>query len=238
MKKIISIISLAFWILACTNTEDEEVSGCFETSGKFIDTRDNHEYQWVKIGNQTWMAENLAYLPAVSPFINDTTNSPCYYVYGYNGTDVNTAKTNPNYIKYGVLYNWPAALTACPQGWHLPSDAEWKQLEIELGMTLNHVDDCLNTFDRGTNQGTQIKSDNGWHNSGNGTNISGFSGRPGGFRFSNGNFSFSEKLGYWWASTNSSEEFAWSRGLSYNSSGVCRNHSFKNNGFSVRCIKD
>jgi uncharacterized protein (TIGR02145 family) len=238
MKKTIFLFFSMFLMMACTINEDEEFVDYLKTSGEFIDSRDHHEYQWVKIGKQIWMAENLAYLPSVSPLINDTANLPCYYVYGYDGTDVNMAKSNLNYIKYGVLYDWSAALTACPAGWHLPSDAEWQQLEIELGMTTYLADECVDFFDRGTDQGNQLKTASGWNNDGNGTNSSGFSGLPGGYRFGNGNFCFIGKLSYCWSSTDSSEDLAWGRGLAYNSSGVCRSRYYKENGFSVRCIKD
>ena len=58
---------------------------------------------------------------------------PCYYVYGYEGTNVEEAKATKNYKTYGVLYNWNAAFYACPEGWHLPSDAEWAQLVDFIG---------------------------------------------------------------------------------------------------------
>jgi hypothetical protein len=135
MKKFICLMLFIFCILACAETEDEEFIDIIETSGTFIDSRDNHEYQWVKIGNQIWMAENLAYLPSVNHIKPDSTNLPHYYIYGYDGTNVNEAKSTPNYAVYGVLYDWEAALNASPVGWHLPSDAEWKQLEIDLGIT-------------------------------------------------------------------------------------------------------
>jgi uncharacterized protein (TIGR02145 family) len=208
------------------------------TSGTFIDSRDNHEYKWVKIGNQIWMAENLAYLPAVNHVKPDSTNLPHYYVYGYDSTDVNAAKANPNYANYGVLYDWSAALISCPAGWHLPCDAEWKQLEINLGMTHAQVNESIYPFYRGTDQGTKMKTKSGWHNDGNGTNKSGFSGLPGGYLFSNGNFCFIESFGYWWSSTNGSESSAWGRGLGYNTSSVIRNSNFKKSGFSVRCVKN
>ncbi|MDD4178128.1 MAG: FISUMP domain-containing protein, partial [Bacteroidales bacterium] len=79
------------------------------------------------------MKENLAYLPNVSQPDDGSQTSPFYYVYGYEGFSVPEAKTTPNYQTYGVLYNWPAALTACPQGWHLPSDNEWTILTDYLG---------------------------------------------------------------------------------------------------------
>jgi uncharacterized protein (TIGR02145 family) len=238
MKKIILLISLAICILACTTIEDDEIIGFFETSGTFIDSRDNHEYKWMKIGNQIWMAENLAYLPSVNHVKPDSTNLPHYYIYGYDGINVNEAKATSNYAVYGVLYDWEAALTAPPAGWHLPSDAEWKQLEIELGMTQEEVNESISPYYRGTDQGTKMKTKIGWHNNGNGTNSSGFSSLPGGFRFSTGDFCTLESFGYWWSSTEGSELCAWSRGLAYNKSSVSRNSNFKKNGFSIRCIKD
>jgi uncharacterized protein (TIGR02145 family) len=230
---------LSIWILACTDKYgDEELTDLSETSGTFIDFRDNHEYKWVKIGNQIWMAENLAYLPVVSLVKPDSTNLPHYYIYGYDSTDVNMAKANHNYAAYGVLYDWEAALISCPAGWHLPSDAEWTQMEIDLGMSLAEVNESIYTFYRGTNHGNKMKTNRGWHNNGNGTNSSGFSGLPGGYRFGNGSFCFIESFGYWWSSTEGSEFYAWSRGLAYNKSSVSRNSNFKKNGFSVRCIRN
>ena len=238
MKKIIIVISLAFWILACTTTEDEELVEFFDTSGTFTDDRDNHEYKWKKIGNQIWMTENLAYLPSVNLIKPDSTNLPHYYVYGYDGTNVNEAKATANYAVYGVLYDWKAAFDAAPAGWHLPSDAEWKQLEIDLGMTQEEVNENIFPYYRGNDQGTQMKTKIGWHNNGNGTNSSGFSGLPGGFYFSTGDFCFIESFGFWWSSSENSKSVSWSRGLGYNKNSVSRNSTLKKNGFSIRCIKD
>jgi len=53
-----------------------------------------------------------------------------YYVYGYEGTNISEAKATANFINFGVLYNWPAAISSCPDGWHLPSDQEFKILEV------------------------------------------------------------------------------------------------------------
>ncbi|HOR61199.1 MAG TPA: FISUMP domain-containing protein [Bacteroidales bacterium] len=99
----------------------------------FTDPRDNNTYRTVQIGNQIWMAENLKYLPSVvGPGTGSKTN-PYYYVYDYVGTNVDAAKQSAIYTTYGVLYNWEAAKTACPTGWHLPSDAEWTILTNYLG---------------------------------------------------------------------------------------------------------
>lgn len=90
-------------------------------------------YKTVIINGKEWMAENLAYLPAVYPSSNKSYTEPRYYVYDYQGTDVITTKNNTNFPTYGVLYNWPAAMAVCPPGWHLPSDDEWTALTTYLG---------------------------------------------------------------------------------------------------------
>lgn len=160
---------------------------CFGNS--FVDARDNTSYTIVEAGNQCWMRENLKYLPAVSNMsTTGSTTAPHYYVYGYNGTSVATAKAQSNYITYGALYNVPAALTACPAGWHLPTDAEWKTLEISQGMSAGDAD---LTFWRGTDQGTRLKT-NAW----NGNNASGMTMLPGGRRYASGSF-ITFGLGSW-----------------------------------------
>lgn len=77
-----------------------------------IDPRDNHEYKIVTIGEQIWMAENLAYLPSVSKPEDAATSDgdPLYFVFNYDGKDVNAAKATKEYKTYGVLYNWYAAM--------------------------------------------------------------------------------------------------------------------------------
>ena len=193
------------------------------------------------------MAENLAYLPEVSPSSSGSYDEPYYYVYGYDGTSVATAKATANYQTYGVLYNWPAAMTACPSGWHVPSDAEWTQLEEYLIANAYNYD--------GTTEGNKIAislaSANGWSSSTNtGTigntnpaydayrNKSGFSALPGGYRDLSGPFSYFGILGYWWSSTEYSTDYAWLRTLDYDFSYVFRYFSDKDFGFSVRCLRD
>jgi uncharacterized protein (TIGR02145 family) len=83
-------------------------------SSSFTDSRDGKAYKWVKIGNQVWMAQNLAYKPQKGN----------YWAYD-NKTE--------NVAKYGYLYDWETACKVCPSGWHLPSDAEWSVLINYLG---------------------------------------------------------------------------------------------------------
>jgi uncharacterized protein (TIGR02145 family) len=197
--------------------------------------KENKSYKIVKIGNQFWMAENLAYLPAVYPPNSDSYTESRYYVYGYKGSDAVEAKQQPNYATYGVLYNWYAARAACPPGWHLPTDDEWKQLEMTLGMTKAQSD----AYDfRGTNQGTQMKTTSGWYNNGNGTNTSGFSALPGGFLSYFDDFIGIGYYGHWWSSLQVGPDMAWRRYLYYEYSNVYRNYFYKEIGCSVRCVKD
>lgn len=121
----------------------------FKTSGfsTFTDPRDGNVYKTIQIGNQIWMAENLKYLPSVVGYETGSVTYPYYYVYGYNGTNISDAKATENYATYGVLYNWSAVMGGamnsnnnpsgvrgvCPEGWHVPSEAEWTELTDFLG---------------------------------------------------------------------------------------------------------
>jgi len=182
-------------------------------SGYFKDKRDGKRYSWVRIGAQVWMAENLNY---------KTSDSWCY----------KNEKTNCD--KYGRLYNWEAAKKACPIGWHLPSDKEWKTLEIQLGMSQSEADD---TGYRGTDEGKKMKSTRGWSSNGNGTNSSGFNGLPGGYAYTNACFHLGTN-GYWWSATEYSHTNAWRRELYYNNDVEYRYSFDKVYHFSVRCLMD
>src|SRR5690554_3367234 len=148
------------------------------TSGTFIDSRDGNEYNWVQIGDQVWMAENLAYVPSVNMVADGSEDAAgsYYYVYGYDGTNVADAKATDNYATYGVLYNYTAACNSCPAGWHLPSDAEWTELTNYLGETV---------------AGGKLKETGTTHwaspNTG-ATNETGFTALPGGYRGTDGAF--------------------------------------------------
>jgi uncharacterized protein (TIGR02145 family) len=210
------------------------------------DSRDGNIYQYVTIGSQIWMAENLAYLPSV---VDPATGSEdagheteCYYyVYDYNGTNVAAAKATANYTSYGVLYNWTATLAGassssanpsgvqgiCPDGWHLPSDAEWT---------------ILTTYLEGESvAGGKMKETGTTHwtspNTG-ATNESGFTALPGGTRYNNGTFGIIGYNGTWWSSTESGTSTAWSRKLYYDYSYVGRYGSLKGSGYSVRCLRN
>ena len=86
----------------------------FVTQGPFTDSRDGKQYETVLIGNQEWMAENLAY----------EAKQGSIWAYDYDTSSVET---------YGWLYDWNTAQEVCPEGWHLPSDIEWNTLIESLG---------------------------------------------------------------------------------------------------------
>jgi uncharacterized protein (TIGR02145 family) len=126
----------------------------------------------------------------------------------------------------------------CLSGWHLPSDNEWKQLELLLGMTQKQADA---TGYRGTNQGAQLKSSSFWISGSPGeTNSSGFNAFPGGGQYYFGFFALLTANSDWWIATEPdyTGSTAWRRYLNFNYTQVNRCNDNKQFGFSVRCDKD
>ena len=191
------------------------------------DSRDSQIYQYKTIGTQVWMTENLAYLPSVVGPATESVTDPYYYVYGYDGTVVDDAKATSNYTIYGVLYNWTAALSACPPDWHLPSDAEWTTLTDYLGGE--------------SVAGGKMKEAgiaHWWSPNTGATNESGFTALPGGCRYYDGAFTNFRTTGYWWSSTQHIDGSAGNRNLSYANSSVGKPYGYLDYGFSVRCLQD
>lgn len=237
LKILIIVIGFSVFILSSSCKEDP-ISLKDETKGTVADI-DGNIYQTIKIGNQWWITENLSVthyrngdeIPNVqndSSWINLTTGAYC----AYDNDDSNIAI-------YGLLYNWYAVKDTrniAPEGWHVPTDQELKELEMYLGMSQSEADD---KGWRGTDEGSKLKATSGWNNDGNGTNISGFSALPGGYRYGyNGAFSNIGGNGFWWSATQSGSLYAWQRELSYGTSEVTRSSSIRRSGFSVRCVRD
>ena len=204
--------------------------------GTFTDSRDDNVYKWVKIGNQTWMAENLAYLPSVSPSRKGSGFSANYYVYGYEGTDVLKAQVQQNYSTYGVLYNWVAARTACPAGWHLPNDKEWKALETRLGMERYDAD--ITGWRETASIGRALVPDTVWHKKRKARNRTGFLVIMGGYRTPFTGFQYLGTTAVFWTASSGGPEIAWSRTLGTGEAGVSRITDDRSHGFSVRCLKN
>ena len=219
--------------------------------GKVKDVEGN-VYKTVKIGKQWWMAENLAYLPTVSPSMEGANpgspTDPYYYVYGYEGNNVDAAKATDNYKTFGVLYNWPAAMTACPAGWHLPSDAEWTALSDYL------INNGYGYEGSGEDIAKSLAAQTYWDYSGTpghpgndptSNNSSGLSLLPGGSRGGNYDnqvpeFNCKGISGFYWSSTNGegSTTDAWGRNLESWVSTFTRWSFGCVSGNSVRCVKN
>ena len=187
---------------------------------------DGNTYTTLQIGQQTWMGENLKVTHDQEGKVIES------FCYNMNDTNCDT---------FGRLYTWHAAMNGsvkdgacgiCPKGWHVPSDEEWKILEMEVGMTRADAD--IENAWRGTNQG--------WRLSVNGS--SGFNFLLGGRRESDGLFTFygyKNTVAYFWTSTHyyADTAFAWRRCLNNNDSTIGRYNTFpKTWGFSVRCVKN
>ena len=202
---------------------------------------DGNVYQTVKIGDQWWMAENLkvthyrngATIPLVTnsdDWPNLSTGARC--AYDNNQSEVAT---------YGYLYNWYAvndSRNIAPSGWHVPTDAEWKELEMYLGMSQSEAD---GTGYRGTDEGGKLKEagTTHWNNPNEGaTNEIGFTALPGGCRYLDGYFGPLGSDAYFWSSTEGSSDYAWIRELRCYDADVGRSSNFKRRGFSVRLVRD
>lgn len=193
---------------------------------------DGNNYPVVKIGNQTWMTENLkttryndsTEIPSVNSnnWIYLTTPGFCWF----NNDELEYKN------EFGALYNWYAVSMAnngnkniCPEGWHVPSDVEWTELSSNLGNT----------------SAAKLRESGNEHWSYspvNGTNETGFSAIPAGYRGSIGTYLDLEFSGSWWSSTASYAGKAWSRIISYDDNIMQKNNADKIDGFSVRCIKN
>ena len=213
---------------------------------------DGNVYNTVQIGSQCWTKENLRtthYADGTSISQGNSTSTTTAYWY-YPDDNASNMPT------YGLLYNWKALTRnsssssaipsgvqgICPTGWHVPSDAEWKQMEIAVGMSQSDAD---RTDWRGSIV-ARFCSNTGWPSSTNanaagntsaaGRNFSGFSALPAGCHTSSyNNFGSSA---YFWSATENSSTGACVRHLGFNRAGVCRDNFGKSNGAAVRCVHD
>jgi uncharacterized protein (TIGR02145 family) len=214
---------------------------------------DNNLYYPVKIGDQTWLNENLkvTHYPDGSAIERIEERQIWFDMPWYNSAYCwydnfgNIAGT------YGNLYTWPAAVKfnskgdvktgniqgVCPDGWHLPSDDEWKQLELFLGLSQAEID--IEGW-RGEDEGDKLKYEGKqlWVGPNTRpTNESGFAAIPAGFRDGAGWFRNIGKSTKFW-STSRRGDYAWIRQLDYNSPQIFRGTTGVYEGISVRCIKD
>jgi uncharacterized protein (TIGR02145 family) len=216
------VLMLAFLNGSCSKETPEEVP---EIYGKWTDTTDGKVYRTLRLGDQVWMADNLN-IGEMIPGNRNQSDNGTIEKYCYDNNPVLCQK-------YGGLYQWGEAMQystsesprgICPAGWHIPSDNEWKILEILLGMNRQDADEILW---RMTGPGKEIHSGKD----------TGFEALMGGNRFLNGSFNHTGSAGYFWTSTRSDDDHAWRRGISNQQPGIYRSVNHVDFGFSVRCLK-
>lgn len=210
------------------------------------DKRDGRWYQTVEIGTQCWMKENLN----VGTKIISTTSGQ---LQTDNGVIEKYCLNNDesNCDMYGGLYEWNEMMQyitsegvqgICPDGWHIPTDNEWKILEGTVDSQYGVGDpEWEDSGPRGFDAEFHLKSTTGWTgwiNIGSGDDIFGFSALAGGNRNVNGNFYDLDFSGSFWSSTESLSSYAWCRKLTCFNDGVDRYGYHKASGLSVRCLKD
>lgn len=255
--RITTLLLIAFYCLtlsfSCKKEQDENRT---IERGTVTDI-DGNIYKTVQINGRWWMAENLKVkrynngdsiiIVNENNFLLDTAIWNNLQTGAYCIID-NAFETSQNFHgkMFGYLYNWYAVSDSrniAPAGWHIPSDSEWKELEVFLGMSQAEADK-VNW--RGNDEGNKLKVEGpaGWNKPYDeyliwGTNESGFSAIGGGCCMYNGKWgepgTFS--TGFWWTST-LKENQAWYRYLDYNKVNVFRYHGPKTYGFSVRCVKN
>lgn len=196
----------------------------FQCGDPFTDPRDGQVYPTVLIGSQCWMAKNLNFGNAI-PQTTAMTNNGIAEKHCY--------EDNPaNCDTYGGLYQWDEMMQytltqgikgLCPDGWHIPTDAEWCTLETTVDPTIN----CSSIFWRGADGGTKLKAGGS----------SGFEGLLGGYIFSAMTSNELGTFGYFWTSTTYNDTWRYIRGLGLTQPGVRRMYNPKENSYSVRCLR-
>ncbi len=202
---------------------------------------DGNSYNIGTFGTNKWMKENLKTSkysngdlipnPNSIAWSNLTTAAWCYY-------DNNSS----NNTTHGKLYNFYVVedyRNVCPNGWHVPTDAEWKSLEMFLGMTQIQADAELW---RGTNQGSRLAGTSSLWPSGNLKNnalfgTSGFNAIPSGFRYISGVYGYLGTATLFWTSTTTDASNSVVRNIAYDNTGVLRYSDVKTGGRTIRCVK-
>ncbi len=207
---------------------------------------DGNIYNTVKIGSQVWMAENLKTTRYRNGDLIGTTNPATYditgestpkYQWAYDGNDSNVTIYGRLYTGYAVA----DSRNVCPTGWHVPTDTEWTTLTDYL------TNNGYGWGGSGTLIGKSMAATWGWMscqyagtigNDQAGNNSSGFTALPGGSRNPNGKSYYVGEYGTWWSSTDFSSIAAYHRNMYNEGSSVLRSNMGKENGISVRCLKD
>jgi uncharacterized protein (TIGR02145 family) len=238
---------LFFLCTSCVKEGDKNAPKVIEIDGNVTDIEGN-VYKTVTIGTQTWMAENLkttTYSDGTP--ITNVADGKAWSEMPIKGAYCTFNNDAANASKYGQLYNWYAVNSGnlAPTGWHVPTDDEWAVLENYL-IANGYNYDGTKTYNL---IAKSLASTTGWTSFtmegtvGNNDfpdfrNVTNFTALPGGYRGANGSFRFSGDCGYWWSSSESSDIFAWYRGVGSGNNDLTRSNYEKNGAMSVRCLKD
>lgn len=224
----IPLISLGIILQSCSSKENN----CLPDPGNVVETFadiDSNVYHGVKIGNQIWMKENLKTtryrngdpIPNISD--NKSWSVAKNGAYCYYANDLNNASI------YGGLYNFYAVAdprNLAPAGWHIPSSQEFSNLITYLG-----------GFDNAVSKIKECGYDHWQFSDFSGTNESGFKALPGGLRF-DGRFFDLRIHGNWWTANDVDTTWAINFNLYYLQPTHFGTLSTKDQGLSVRCVKD
>ena len=252
---IAGIYTVSLTVTNSYGSDTESKTGYIMVTDPITDY-DGNIYKTVQIGNQLWMKENLKTTHyADGTALIDGTGAgdisgdyTTKYCFAYHD--------NESYVAtHGRLYTWAAAMNGasgsetnpgevqgvCPDGWHLPGDDEWQELEMYIGLTEREAN---GTYWRGINEGLILRESgpSHWFSSCptyiSGTNESGFTAIPGGSRLYNKSFVDLKGRANFWSATESLSSYAWCRRLYFNHADVYRYDDYKSRGYSVRCVKD
>lgn len=242
-----SVIMLftAACFLTCDNSVSDryglEVPDEFLKRGTFTDPRNNRTYRTVVMPDgKTWMAENLNFNPGTASgswcYDNNTTNCNTYgRLYDWaTAMWINTSCNTQTLRNCGATVNNPHR-GICPEGWHLPTSAEWETMLRAAGGVFQNENFTWQ------NVGTKLKSSTRWtphQGISTGTDEFGFGALPGGFRWTDGSFDWIGLHGYWWTATQLSVSEAFNHGIQNDDNGVINYRSEKIVGKSVRCVRD
>ncbi|KAA3614979.1 MAG: hypothetical protein D8M58_11035 [Calditrichaeota bacterium] len=233
------IISISiFLFFSCSDNSTGSDNDQNNNSAGTVTDIDGNTYKTVKIGDQWWMAENLK----VSHYRNgDAISFPTDSLgwasntsgaYGFYDND------NGNANSYGNLYNWYAVNNVkniAPEGWHIATDEDWKQLEMALGMNQAEAD---NIEWRGLIAPKLRETGNDhWSLGLDSDNESGFTALPGGIRLQENKDLFLTWFAFFWTSSSENNTPIY-RQISYITDGVKRFYEIPQSGMSVRCVKD
>ncbi len=217
---ILSVVlwaALSFFLSACSDS--------------FTDARDGQSYDVVKIGNLTWMAENLNYA---------TESSSC------------PDGDSRNCKSFGRLYSWAEAKSVCPDGWLLPTKEDFESLVASTsGEAAQSLSPSIVQSPSHSRAGAALKSRDGWFKKGNGTDDFGFNALPAGYRgaiskaddgtITGGKFDGIGGYAYFWSATEDAENResnAFYLFLSFSSDAASINAFAKEDYRSVRCVSD